>query len=76
MAAYRARMGTEEAKERFKLRSSIAEFPNADCRNRGLKQFVVRGLRRAKGQAMLHVHAYNFMRFLNLGFLNALRGAN
>ena len=76
MAAYRARMGTEEAKDRFKLRSSIAEFPNADCRNRGLKQFVVRGLRRAKGQAMLHVHAYNFMRFLNLGFLNALRGAN
>ena len=76
MYAFRVRMGTTAAKERFKLRSSIAEFPNADCRNRGLQQFVVRGLRRAKGQALLHVHAYNFMRFLRLGFLNALTGAN
>lgn len=75
MFAFRKRMATQASKDRFKLRPSIAEFPNADCRNRGLQQFVVRGLKRAKGQAMLHVHAYNFMRFLNLGFLDSLKGA-
>ena len=44
MAAFRERMGTAEAKELFKRRPAIAEFPNADCRNRGLTQFRVRGL--------------------------------
>ncbi len=72
MAAFRKRMGTDEAKERFKLRSSIAEFPNADCRNRGLRQFAVRGLWRAKGQALLHALAHNLMRFLRLEMLPAL----
>lgn len=72
MASFRQRMKTDEAKERYKQRPSIAEFPNAECRNRGLIQFRVRGLAKAKAQTMWHVLANNFMRFRNLGFLETL----
>jgi len=66
MTAYRARMGTDEAKAIYQRRAAIAEFPHADCRNRGLRQFRVRGLVKAKAQTMWHVLAYNFMRMRNL----------
>lgn len=69
MAAFRARMGTPEAKEVYKRRPAIAEFPNADCRNRGLTQFRVRGLLKAKAQTLWHVLAFNFSRMLNLDYL-------
>ena len=67
MAEFRKRMGTDSAKAIYKQRSSIAEFPNADCRNRGLGQFRVRGLAKVKAQILWHVWAFNFMRMLNLG---------
>jgi len=66
MTAYRQRMGTAEAKEIYQRRAAIAEFPNADCRNRGLQQFRVRGRAKAKAQTFWHVLAYNFMRMRNL----------
>lgn len=72
MAAFRARMGTPAAKELYKQRPSIAEFPNADCRNRALQQFRVRGALKAKSQAMWHVLSFNFLRFLNLGYLEVV----
>lgn len=76
MADFRQRMSTEAAKNRYRARPSVAEFPNADCRNRGLHQFRVQGIPKAKSQTMWHVHAYNFLRFMTLGFLNALTGGN
>ena len=69
MAACRVRMGTQEAKDIYKRRSAIAEFPNADCRNRGLTQFRVRGLVKAKAQTLWHVLAFNFCRMLKLNYL-------
>jgi transposase len=72
MAAFRQRMGTPEAKERYKTRSSVAEFPNADCRNRNLIQFRVRGLAKVKAQTLWHVLAFNVLRFVNLGFLETV----
>jgi hypothetical protein len=66
MTVYRARMGTAEAKTIYKRRGAIAEFPNAECRNRGLRQFRVRGLVKAKAQALWHVLAFNWMRMRNL----------
>jgi transposase len=66
MAAHRARMGTEAGKTKYKERAGIAEFPNADCRNRGLTQFRVRGLVKAKAQALWHVLAFNLLRMLDL----------
>ena len=69
MAGFRHRMSTAEGKAKYKQRPSIAEFPNADCRNRNLKQFSVRGIVKATSQVLWHVLAFNLMRFRNLGFL-------
>jgi transposase len=66
MGRYRQRMSTEEAKNKYKERGMIAEFPNADCRNRGLTQFRVRGLVKAQAQTLWHALAYNFMRLKSL----------
>src|SRR5690606_38862186 len=48
MAEFRRRMATDEAKTIYRQRPSIAEFPNAECRNRGLRQFPVRGLEKVR----------------------------
>lgn len=69
MFRFRQRMATEEAQEKYKQRSSIAEFPNAECRNRGLHQFRVRGLKKVKTVALWYAITFNFMRMLNLGCL-------
>jgi len=68
-ANFRARMAKPEYQELYKLRPSIAEFANADCRNRNLRQFRVRGLVKVKAVALWHALAFNFMRMLNLGAL-------
>ena len=47
--AFRERMAEAEYQERYKQRPSIAEFPNADCRNRGLHQFRVQAKLRKIG---------------------------
>jgi hypothetical protein len=64
--AFRKRMGTDDAKAMYRRRAAAAEFPNAVCRNHGLSQFKVRGLLQAKAQALWHVLAHNFRRFMNL----------
>jgi transposase len=66
MAAFRQRMATEEAKAILKRRPSIAEFPNAECRNRGLHQFRVRGLAKVRVTALWHAIVFNFMRMRSL----------
>jgi transposase len=66
VAAWRKRMGTESAKNIYKQRAQTAEFPNAGCRNRGLIQFVVRGLRKTKAVALWHALAHNLQRTLAL----------
>jgi transposase len=68
-ANFRARMADEEYQKLYKQRPSIAEFPNADCRNRNLRQFRVRGLVKVKAVALWHALAFNFMRMLNLEVL-------
>ncbi len=65
--AFRQRMATEEAKELYKQRPSIAELPNAECRNRGLTQFRVRGQKKVRTVALWYAITINFMRMLNLG---------
>lgn len=72
IAAWRERMGTEAAKLIYALRSSIAEYPNAVFRNRGLRQFVVRGLQKAKAVTLWHVLSFNFTRVHSLGWLQYL----
>lgn len=72
MVAYRERMKTPEAKAIYQQRSSIAEYPNAEFRNRGLRQFRIRGLAKAKATALLHAITFNFMRICQLGWIGQL----
>jgi len=62
VAAWRARMATEEAKTIYKERASTAECVNAIARNRGLRQFLVRGLHKARAVVLLYAVAHNLMR--------------
>jgi transposase len=67
MYAFRQRMKGEDAKALLKQRPSIAEFPNAECRNRGLHQFRVRGLEKVKTVALWYAITFNFLRMQQLG---------
>ena len=64
--AFRKRMLEPENIELCKTRPSVAEFPNADCRNRGLLQFNVRGLTKAKTVALWHAICFNLRRQITL----------
>ena len=69
MFEFRQRMSTDEAKALYKERPSIAEFPNAVCRNHGLHQFRLRGQLKVLGEVLLHALTYNFGRQQSLGFI-------
>lgn len=66
-AAFRARMGSPEYEQLYKKRPSIAEFPNAECRNRGLRLLPVRGLAKVTSVVLLHALTFNLMRMIHLG---------
>ncbi len=59
IAAWRERMGTDGAKEIYKKRAATAECANAQARNRGLTQFAVRGMEKAKAVALWYALAHN-----------------
>lgn len=62
VALWRARMGSEEAKEIYKQRAATAECVNAQARNRGLLRMPVRGLSKVRSVVGLFVLAHNLMR--------------
>jgi transposase len=70
IAAWRIRMGTDQAKDIYKERAATAECVNAIARNRGLQQFNVRGLVKARAVILWYVIAHNMMR---AGALRAAR---
>lgn len=72
IAAWRQRMGTTAAQDIYKLRPSLAEFPNAVFRNRGLRQFLVRGLEKVQAVTLWQVLAFHFTRLQSLGWLSNL----
>jgi len=57
---------SQEAKQIYKERSSTAECVNAISRNRGLRQFLVRGLRKVRAVALWFAIAHNLMRAVAL----------
>lgn len=61
VAEWRQRMGTAEAQEKYKQRGKC-EWSNAQCRNRGLYQFLVRGLRKVKSVVLWYVLVHNLFR--------------
>jgi hypothetical protein len=62
--AFKARMMTEEAKQIYKQRSQIAEFPHAWIKQRcGLRQFRCRGRWKASMEATWACLSYNITRW-------------
>ena len=66
VAAWRVRMGTDEAKTIYKDRAATAECVNAQARNRGMVLLPVRGLAKVKCIATWFALAHNFVRMLTL----------
>jgi transposase len=62
VAAWRQRMSTPEAQEVYKERASTAEWVNAMARNRGMQQFLVRGLQKIKAVVLWFALAHNLIR--------------
>ena len=65
IAEWRQRMGTAEAQEKYKQRGKC-EWSNAQCRNRGLQQFLVRGLQKVKSVVLWYVLVHNLFRWVAL----------
>jgi transposase len=66
IAYWRERMGRSEAKDIYRQRAATAECVNAIARGRGLRQFVVRGLRKVRAVALWYALAHNLMRAVAL----------
>jgi len=66
VATWRARMGTELGQAIYRWRCQTAEWVNALCRNRGLWQMPVRGLRKSKAVALLYALSHNLRQALRL----------
>ena len=62
VAEWRKRMGTKKAQKIYKERAATAECVNAQARNRGLRQFMVRGLEKVKTVATWYAIAQNMAR--------------
>lgn len=69
LETWRRRMGMEESQEIYKDRASNSEWANASLRNRGLRQFLVRGIQNIKSVLNLHVLTHNILRALKLGYI-------
>jgi transposase len=68
VAAWRQRMGTDEAKAIYKERAATAETTNADCRtHRGLDRFNVRGQAKVLCVALWTAVTYNAWRWIAAG---------
>jgi transposase len=75
VAAWRERMGSEEAKAIYKERAATAECVNAQARNRGLIRLRVRGRLKAKAIALWYALAHNVIRAVSLRAAAKMRAA-
>jgi transposase len=63
---WRLRMATNEAKQIYRERAASAEWVNAQARNRGLRQFLVRGMAKARAVVLWYALAHNLMQLQHL----------
>jgi len=67
VAAWRVRMGTDDAKQIYKQRAATAETVNADAKaHRGMAATALRGLDKVTGCACLFALTYNILRFITV----------
>lgn len=65
--AFEAKMQTEEAKEIYKQRAGVAEFPHAWIKDKiGLRQFRLRGLAKVTLEALWACLTYNICQWIRL----------
>lgn len=67
MVAFRTKMETAEAKQIYKKRGQVAEFPNLCVKQKfGLRQFSVRGLKKVNIEALWVNLAFNVQQWIRL----------
>lgn len=66
IAAWRVRMGQEEAQAIYKERAQTAEWVNAQARNRGLQQFRVRGIKAVRCVSLMYAIVHNLLQAATL----------
>jgi hypothetical protein len=67
VAAFMAKMETEEAKAIYRQRGAVAEFPNAWIKSKiGLRQFRLRGLLKVEMEALWACLTYNIQQWIRL----------
>lgn len=66
LAAWRTRMGTDEAKAAYRGRGATAECVNAIARNRAVQQLNVRGRLKARAVLLWNAIAHNLRRATTL----------
>jgi len=74
--AFRAKMGTEEAKQLYRSRAQIAEFPHAWIKEKlGLRRFRLRGRQKVRAEAVWACLTYNIQQWLRLVWRRSLQAA-
>jgi hypothetical protein len=67
VVAFRAKMETQEAKQIYRQRGAVAEFPNAWIKDKlGLRQFRLRGLIKVSMEAVWACLTYNIKQWIRL----------
>jgi transposase len=66
LAQWRAHMASAEGQALYRQRGATVECANAQLRRRGLHQFNVRGLAKARAVLLWHALAHNLMRMATL----------
>lgn len=64
VAAWRARLGTEEGKKRYRRRAPVAEGVHAQQANRWFVRFRLRGLTKARAEVYWQALAHNLARLM------------
>jgi transposase len=69
VVAHKEKMETEEAKQIYRRRGAVAEFPNAWIKDKmGLRQFRLRGLIKVGMEILWACLAYNIKQWIRLGW--------
>jgi len=77
VAAFRAKMQTEPAKQVYRNRAQIAEFPHAWIKEKiGLRRFRLTGLAKVRVEALWVCLTYNIQQWLRLSWRRSLLAAN
>jgi transposase len=74
--AFRAKMETEEARQLYRTRAQIAEFPHAWIKEKlGLRRFRLRGRQKVRAEAVWACLTYNIQQWLRLVWRRDLQAA-